>query len=321
MQQSGNSIMKYSWKLGRLCGTDVRLHWSFLIVPAWVTLTMLAAGASLMSAIVAIIFVFAVFGCVLLHELGHALMARRYGIATCDITLLPIGGLARLDGMPRSPRQEIAIALAGPAVNLVIAVAVGIGLLYGAAVQTSLAIVPTANTFLTNLAVVNLVLAAFNLVPAFPMDGGRVLRALLAMCFSHERATQIAAGVGQGLAVCLAAGVMFGHWNLLLIGIFVFAAARSEVERTKYSHALSLQAEPAIPKNPATFVLLPAHARAHDVAKVLFSQQYYFPVLHDREVVGVLSRAALLKALANARGDRLIAELMTEANCAAPHRA
>jgi len=103
MQQSGNIIMNYSWKLGRLCGIEVRLHWTFLVVPAWITLTMLAAGASLTSAVSAILFILAVFGCVLLHELGHALMAQRFGIATCDITLLPIGGLARLDGMPRSP--------------------------------------------------------------------------------------------------------------------------------------------------------------------------------------------------------------------------
>ena len=121
--------MNYSWKLGRLCGIDIRLHWSFLIVPAWVASTSLAAGAGLASAVNATFFVLAIFGCVLLHEMGHALAARRYGIATRDITLLPIGGLARLEGMTESPRQELAIALAGPAVNVAIAGALWLGLL------------------------------------------------------------------------------------------------------------------------------------------------------------------------------------------------
>ena len=262
--------MNFSWKLGQLCGIDVYLHWSFLIVPTWVALTTLATGAALASAVSAIIYILAVFGCVLLHELGHALMAHHYGIATRDITLLPIGGLARLEGMPQNPRQELAIALAGPSVNLAIAVAIGIGMLCGNVVQSSFAIVSAAGSFLTNLAVANLVLAMFNLVPAFPMDGGRVFRALLAMCVPYERATQIATGLGQGLAVCLAVGGLFGNWSLLLVGFFVFVAARGEAERVKPS--LSVPTKPEIPQDPAPFILLPTHTWAHEVARVVRSR-------------------------------------------------
>jgi Zn-dependent protease len=302
--------VKYSWTLGRLCGIDVYLHWSFLIVPAWVVLSSLAAGASVVSAFHATFFVLAVFGCVLLHELGHALMARRYGIATRDITLLPIGGLARLERMPRNPFQELAIALAGPAVNLAIAGSIGLGLWIGGANQL-LGLVPAGGSFLTNLLAINLGLAIFNLLPAFPMDGGRVLRSLLAMWVSYGRATQIAAAVGQGLAFCLAVLGLMGSWNLLLVALFVFVAARSEAEAV--AGETKLEEPPARDAAAANaVVLLPAHARADEVANVLFSQQSYFPVIQGGEVVGVLSKVMLLKALANAQGDRLVAELMTE---------
>ncbi len=190
--------MNYSWKLGRLWGIDVRLHWSFLIVPSWVALTSLTSGATFASAVSATLFVFAIFACVLLHEMGHALAARRYGIATRDITLLPIGGLARLEGMTRSPRQELVIALAGPAVNFAIAAGLWLGLLLDGNAAWSFTVGPIAASFLSRLLVVNLSLAVFNLLPAFPMDGGRVLRALLASCTSYEGATRIAARVGRG---------------------------------------------------------------------------------------------------------------------------
>src|SRR5271165_3556256 len=204
-------IMKYSWKLGRLCGIDVRLHWSFLIVPAWVGLTSFAAGATVASAVNAIFFVLAIFACVLLHELGHALAARRYGIATRDITLLPIGGLARLEGMTRSPRQELVIALAGPAVNVAIAGVLLLGFLLHGSMTLPLILAPVVGSFFAQLLIVNVSLAVFNMLPAFPMDGGRVLRAVLALFLSYERATRIAASVGQGLAVCLAVAGLLGN--------------------------------------------------------------------------------------------------------------
>ncbi|MGO9115367.1 MAG: site-2 protease family protein [Thermoguttaceae bacterium] len=260
--------MNYSWKLGRLCGIDLRLHWSFLIVPAWVAFTSLAAGATLASAINVVFFILAIFACVLLHEMGHALAARRFGIATRDITLLPIGGLARLEGMTRSPRQELAIALAGPAVNVAIAGVLWLGLLLHGGMTLPSSLAPVAGSFLARLLIVNLSLATFNLLPAFPMDGGRVLRAVLASFISYERATQIAASVGQGLAVCLAVIGLFGNVNLLLVALFVFLAARSEADAV--ASRASPPGQPPVAETPASIILLPAHARADEVTRVLF---------------------------------------------------
>jgi hypothetical protein len=224
---------------------------------------------------------------------------------------LPIGGLARLERMPRNPRQELAIAMAGPAVNFAIAGSLLLGFVIGGA-EPSFSILPAGGSFLANLLAINLGLGIFNLFPAFPMDGGRVLRALLAMRVSYGRATQIATAVGQGLAVLLAMVGLLVNWNLLLIALFVHVAARSE--------AASVADETTTPASsatgdasPSSLIVLPAHARADEVASVLFSPQYYFPVIQGGEVVGVLSKAEILRALANGRGDRLVAELMTGA--------
>src|SRR6185369_882904 len=164
-----------------------------------VWLTTLAAGGGAMAAVASIAVVLAIFGCVLRHELGHALMARHYGIVTHDITLLPIGGLARLERMPEQPSQEMAIALAGPAVNVVIAASLAIGLVLGGGDLWS--VMPDAGSFVGMLLAANVALVLFNLLPAFPMDGGRVLRAALAMRLPYVRATRIAARIGQVLAV------------------------------------------------------------------------------------------------------------------------
>ena len=185
--------MNLSWKLGRAAGIDVFLHPTFLLI---FLLPGVAAQLPL---------VLAAFGCVLLHEFGHALAARRFGIGTADITLYPIGGVARLTRMPRAPGVELLIALAGPAVNLVIAAA-----LYPLAL---------ASDFLAELMAVNLVLALFNLIPAFPMDGGRVLRALLGGWIGRARATSFAAAVGRALAVG------FGVYSLLCLEPFQVALA------------------------------------------------------------------------------------------------
>jgi Zn-dependent protease len=308
--------MNYSWKLGRICEIEICLHWSFLIVPVWIASASLAAGVGWESAGTTIVFVVAVFACVLLHELGHALAARRYGIATRDITLLPIGGLARLEDIPRHPYQELVIALAGPIMNVAIAGAIGLGILVGGIVPGKPAMLPSIDSFVVELAVANLVLAVFNLLPAFPMDGGRVLRALLAMFVSYRGATRIAAAVGQGLAICLVIAGLFGSWNLLLVGLFVFVAARSEAGALVPRTTKALPQEVADDHGPK--VVLPSHARATDVARALYSKQNYFPVLQGCQVVGVISKGVLLKALANEQGDRLVVELVSEKNAATP---
>ena len=192
--------MKWSTKIGTFAGIDVYVHTTFLILIGWVAFVHWQAGNNASAAVEGVAFVLALFACVVLHEFGHALMARRFGIRTRDITLLPIGGVARLERMPEDPRQELWVALAGPAVNVVIAVALFVVL----QVTGTLAPLSTLNvasgSFFERLMVVNVFLVGFNMLPAFPMDGGRVLRAALAIRMDYTRATQIAANIGQGMA-------------------------------------------------------------------------------------------------------------------------
>jgi Zn-dependent protease len=211
--------MRFAWRIGRVAGIDIYVHATFLIV------FFLFGGGP--DAILNLALVLSVFGCVLLHELGHALMARRFGIQTADITLYPIGGVARLARLPRAPGAELLISLAGPAVNFVIAGALAL-------VTTALAVTPVSTSwlgvFLWYLMLVNLGLGAFNLIPAFPMDGGRVLRALLSGYMGRARATSVAARIGQFLAITfgIAAIVVTGSVLHLALAAFIFFAARAE---------------------------------------------------------------------------------------------
>ncbi|NCO93110.1 MAG: site-2 protease family protein, partial [Armatimonadetes bacterium] len=166
--------MKWSWKIGELSGIGIYVHGTFLMLLAWVALSHLMSGHSVAAAMSGLLFVVTLFAIVVLHELGHALMAKRFGIATRDITLLPIGGMARLERMPEDPKQELLVSLAGPAVNVVLGAGlfVILTLMKGATAFTGLTLVGGA--LLTKLLWVNVALAGFNLLPAFPMDGGRV---------------------------------------------------------------------------------------------------------------------------------------------------
>lgn len=215
------------WKLADVAGIGVYVHWSFWILPAWIVLA--GAGSGLAGAIVNVAFVFAIFGCVILHELGHALMARYFGIGTRDITIYPIGGVASLNRMPTRPSQELAIALAGPAVNVVIAAALFVVLLIVGVSGSLLAFDIVSGSFLLNLLIVNVGLVLFNLLPAFPMDGGRVLRAILAMRMSHLRATEIAARIGQAAAMFFGLVGLLTGGTLLFVAMFVFLAASAEL--------------------------------------------------------------------------------------------
>ena len=195
--------MSWSWRIGRIAGIDVYIHFTFVFLLAWVALAHYMAHNDLAEAMRGLIFIVALFGIVVLHELGHALAARRYGIRTRDITLLPIGGVARLERMPEDPKQELVVALAGPAVNVVMAAAIYVGLMLRQELVPLGEAVRVGGGFVSQLFWVNVSLALFNLLPAFPMDGGRVLRALLGMRLDYVRATQVAARIGQGMALCL----------------------------------------------------------------------------------------------------------------------
>ena len=217
--------MKWSIHLVRILGIDVFLHVTFLLLLGFIAITHWLAHGSLAAVISGVGFFVALFACVLLHEYGHALAARRCGIATRDITLLPIGGVARLDRMPDKPIQELWVALAGPAVNVVIAAGVGVWLAFTGTWESLFTLSTTGGGFAERLLAVNVGLVLFNMIPAFPMDGGRVLRALLAMRLEYARATRIAATVGQGLAIAFGFAGLFSNPLLLLIAVFVWTGA------------------------------------------------------------------------------------------------
>src|SRR5437667_4617489 len=208
--------MPWSLNIGTIAGTAVRIHVTFLLFLGWIFVASYAAEGP-QAALSGLVFMLLLFACVLLHEFGHIFTARGFGVSTPDVTLLPIGGMARLERIPEEPYQEFLVAIAGPLVN--VAIAFGLVALAGARLNAgSLAAVESVRVALVDrLASVNLFLALFNMIPAFPMDGGRVLRALLATRMDYIRATGIAAFIGQGFAFALGfAGLL---WNPMLIFI------------------------------------------------------------------------------------------------------
>lgn len=324
-------MLGWSLRLGSLLGIPIRVHWTFLLLVAWfmagpvLTGGAGAAGAGLRSAS----FVLAVFGCVLLHELGHAVAARRYGIATKDITLLPIGGVARLERMPEQPVQELVVALAGPAVNVAIAavllplVLLTDGWSLTATTGSDGAAQSAAGElrrmpFLASLALVNVLLVVFNLIPALPMDGGRVLRAILSMVLDRRRATAIAAAVGQVFAVGFALfGVFSGNVLLILIALFVFFGAGAEAQAESVRSALA-----GLPLRAAMITrfrsLRASQTLREAAAELLAGSQQDFPVLRDdadgdddaSALIGVLSRHDLVRAVAAGSLDAAVSSAM-----------
>jgi Zn-dependent protease len=289
--------MKWSVKIGRLAGIDVRMHLTFLLLLLWVAFVERAQQHTGAAILVSVLFTIAVFFTVVLHELGHALVARRYGIRTREIILLPIGGVSRLERMPEDPRRELNVAIAGPAVSLGIAVVLFLVLRGGALIGVPWGEAPGATRFLWRLMWVNVSLAAFNLVPAFPMDGGRVLRAALATRMPYARATLWAARLGQGLALALGLIGLFASPLLIFIALFVWMGAAQEGYEAQIRDGL--EGIPARSAMETDFKsLAPADPLSHAAELVLAGAQQDFPVLEDGALVGVLTRQGLLRALA-----------------------
>lgn len=238
--------MLRSWKLGTVFGIGIYMHWTLLLLPIWVFFSNLREGPASL-AVFAFLLSLSVFGCILLHELGHALAARFFGIPTRDITLYPIGGVARLDRMIERPWEEFWIALAGPAVNVAIALLIFPVLFLMRSAQAPFDSFQAIGVemFLLYLMVANFVLlAGFNLLPAFPMDGGRVLRALLATKLGHLRATEIAASVGAGMCVLfVVAAVVKEMFMLIPLGLFVWIVGQQELVTVRRRYAAH-EAEP-----------------------------------------------------------------------------
>jgi Zn-dependent protease/CBS domain-containing protein len=269
---------------------------------AWIAFAHYQAHGEVLEAVAGVIFVLALFGIVVLHELGHALAARRYGIPTRDITLLPIGGVARLERMPEDPRQEFVVALAGPAVNVFLAAGIFATLTLGEGLAPLSQVMRAGGHFLSQLFWINVTLAVFNLLPAFPMDGGRVLRALLAMRLNYLRATQIAAGVGQGLAILFGfigvLGLLGLPFNplLLFIALFVWLGAEQESQMVQFRAALQgVPVQSAMITNFQT--LHPGDSLSKAVDYFVGGYHHDFPVVDGERVVGMLARSDLTQAL------------------------
>lgn len=293
--QYRSKLVQMSWSLPifRVAGIQLRIHITFLLLIAWLAFGYYAQGGSAVAAS-RVIFVLLLFLCVVLHEFGHAFAAKAFGINTPDITLLPIGGVARLERMPEEPVQELIIAVAGPLVNVVIA----LGLFVAGGFQ---ALLNPSNIegggLVAQLLTINIMLVLFNLLPAFPMDGGRVLRALLATRLSYARATQVAANVGQGFAFVF--GFIGLLWNpfLLFIALFVYIGASQEAALAQMKDVS--RRFPVSSAMVREFRTLSADDSLQEaVDALLATSQHDFPVVDDSgNVAGLLTRQDLIGAL------------------------
>jgi len=301
--------MRWSWKLGTIAGIGLYVHSTFVLILAWVAYIFYVQDGQLLSALVGIVFTLALFACVVLHEFGHALTARRFGYQTRDITLLPIGGVARLERMPEDPAQEFAVAIAGPLVNVAIAGVLAVLLLAAGIPFGPSTLIITQGNFVGQLMWVNLWLAVFNMVPAFPMDGGRVLRALLARRMPFTQATLVASSVGQGLAFVFGFLGLLINPFLILIAVFVYMAASEEAAVVQMRSVFTgISVDHAMLTH---FHTLQVHDTLRRAVELLLSgSQHDFPVMDGNRQVGVLTRDALMRALRERGEDSWVGEAM-----------
>lgn len=293
---------RWSWSVGHIAGIPVRIHVTMLLLLAWLAIGYSLQGLGPSATLIGIVLIAMVFVIVLVHELGHALMARRFGVATRDILLLPIGGIASLERIPERPAHELAISVIGPAINIVLA-----GLLWGLVALAGWDLTPgkgvsLAELFVVQLLWINVVLAAFNLLPAFPLDGGRALRALLSMRMTRERATRIAGGLGKLLAVVLAmVGLASNPW-LVLIALVVWVGARQELEITRLRTALAgLPASAAMQRRIDTVELDEPLETAATI--LVGGGSTAIPVVEHGATVGVLTTSDVASGIAAAGAD------------------
>ena len=309
--------MRWSWPIGRLAGIAVYVHATFPLLLVWIGYGAYQREGTSAAVIAAVAFILAIFAIVVLHELGHALAARHFGIATRDITLLPIGGVARLERMPREPRQELIVALAGPAVNVALAAILWLALTVTGAGTPSVDSVAIDGSFMNRgvlgrLLVVNVWLAVFNLIPAFPMDGGRVLRAVLAMrTGNYAQATESASRVGRFFALVFGMLGLFvlGNPFLVFIALFVWLGAAAE--------AAAVQTSAMLEDVPLSSVMItdvrtlaPADPLARAMQLTLAGFQQDFPVIEHGAVVGVLTRQDLVRGLTEGSPQTAVATVM-----------
>jgi stage IV sporulation protein FB len=311
--------MRWSFNIGSIAGTAIRIHITFVLFLAWIFVASYTAGGA-EAAWSGLIFLVLLFVCVLAHEFGHIFTARAFGVQTPDVTLLPIGGVARLERIPEKPSEEFLIAIAGPMVNVVIAFA--LVAFVGANLDTRdlHAVESTSRSMIDRLAVVNLFLAVFNMIPAFPMDGGRVLRALLGVRLGFVRATEIAATVGQAFAFVLGFAGLFFNPLLIFIAIFVYLAAAGEAQLVAL-RAMS-RGVPVGAAMMTQLARLSPHAHIDEAIETLLrTSQSEFPVVDDvGRPVGVLGRGDLIRALKTLGPAASVSEVMSTNMPAISHR-
>lgn len=291
--------MKGSFKLGNISGIGLFIHWTFSLLILFIVYVNYKSGQNLTQILWSILFILCIFSTVLMHELGHALTAKKFGIKTKDITLLPIGGLARLERMPEKPSEELLVAFAGPFVNIVLAFITSWFITLPNTPEEMIGQLENgvnANNFFLNFYLVNIVLAIFNLIPAFPMDGGRVLRALLSYKLERHYATKIAARIGQVLALGFIFLGFFSNPILIFIGIFVFMGAQIESEYTETKYMLKgYKVRDVLMKQYPTIDYNETLETA--VKLMLDSQNKHFLVTENGIPMGTLNREQIIEAL------------------------
>ena len=289
--------MSWSVNIGSIAGTAIRIHITFLLFLIWIFVAGWASGG-VGDALNNLIFIVLLFGCVLAHEFGHIFTARAFGVATPDVTLLPIGGVARLERIPEKPSEEFLVAIAGPLVNVAIAIVLIVVAPTHLSADHLAAMESPKVSMIDRLAEVNLFLAVFNMIPAFPMDGGRVLRALLAIRLGHVRATEIAAMIGQWTAFGLGfLGLFSGNPILVFIAIFVYLAAAAEAQMVSL-RAMSRDV-PVTAAMMTQFATLTPDEHIDAAAETLLrTSQNVFPVIDgNQRLIGVVGRAEIIRAL------------------------
>jgi Zn-dependent protease len=302
--------MRWSINAGKIAGVRIQIHWTFLILILWVILSEISRGANRQSVVMSVAFLLSVFACVIMHEMGHILTARKFGIDTKKITLLPIGGVASLKKIPENPRQELLVALAGPAVNAVISLIiypfVPEDILFK---QQNLSGISGTEIFLASLLSVNIIILFFNLIPAFPMDGGRALRAVLAMRMNRTTATKIASNIGQGIAIIFIFTGLFYNPFLSLIGVFVFFGAFAEnltVQQLEFLKGHTVR--DAMMTHFTT--LSPGSTAGEGIDKLLAGNENTFLIEEEGKVKGIVNSNNLIEALRKYGTNVPVAQIM-----------
>ncbi|WP_281322321.1 site-2 protease family protein [Flavobacterium aestivum] len=304
--------MKGLFKLGTIAGIGIFIHWTFTLLIAFIIFINYRNGQNSIQIAWSVLFILCIFITVLLHELGHALTAKRYNIKTKDITLLPIGGIARLERLPENPLEELVVAIAGPLVNFALAFITLFFIEIPKDTEELLVLMSSginANNFFFNFYIVNLTLGVFNLIPAFPMDGGRVLRALLSFRMNRNTATQIAARVGQFIALCFILIGIVTNPILILIGLFVIFSAQIETESVEFKNLLKgYTVRDVVMKEYQTIEADDTIKKA--IAILLESEHRKFLVTQNNKLVGTLNKNQIIRALSEKGEEEYIYNVM-----------